>query len=65
MPTVNGTQLYIEAIDKMKKMEKALLFICQWFKQLEDDTDDTDPLKYMRLRVHAPIHQAIDEALKP
>jgi hypothetical protein len=65
MPTVDGTQLYRDAIDKMKRMEKSLLFIRQWFKNLEDGTDDDDPLKAIRLRFHAPVHQAIDEALKP
>jgi len=60
MPTVDGTQLYRDAIDKMKRMEKSLLF-----KNLEDGTDDDDPLKAIRLRFHAPVHQAIDEALKP
>ena len=48
-----------------QRLEKALLFIRQWFNNLEDGTDDEDPLKAIRMRVHAPIHHAIDEALKP
>jgi hypothetical protein len=64
MSTVDGTQLYRDAIEKMQRMEKALLFIRQWFQNLEDNTEDGDPLKALRQRVHAPVHKAIDEALK-
>ncbi len=47
------------------RLERALLFLQAYFQKLEDDTDDSDPLKQIRRRYHAPLHQAIEEGLRP
>jgi hypothetical protein len=44
-------------------LRDALVAIKMWFRSLEDGTEDDDPLKAIRLRVHAPVHKIIDEAL--
>ncbi len=46
-----------------KPLREALLFVKQWFLNLEDGTRPEDPLRAIRSRVHAPVHATIDEAL--
>ena len=54
----------IDAVDsREKRLENGLLFVRAWFNQLEDNTEEGDPLKAIRKRYHAPVHRAIDEAL--
>ena len=59
-----STRIIWATESREQRLEKALLFIRQWFQNLEDNTEDGDPLKAIRLRVHAPIHKAIEEGLK-
>lgn len=51
------------AASSVPKLVEALKFVKQFFKNLENNGDESDPLTEYRRRYHAPVHAKIDEAL--
>jgi hypothetical protein len=41
----------------------ACLFVKEFFKRLEDDTEPNDPLLEIRRHFHAPVHKVLDAAI--
>jgi hypothetical protein len=52
-----------EAVDHLKALEEAVLFVKQFLLNLEG-ADCGDPLRDIRKRCHAPLHAKLDAALK-
>lgn len=58
------TQANANLIAAAPNMEQALLFVKAFFRRLENGVDEDDPITVMRRKFHAPVHAAVDAALK-